>query len=143
MLAVRLMVRLRAHHLLCVLTYVGKGYGATFVENYNAIATRLSAGEAALIVAGPDDICSPLLGAGYPHCRRQSVIERDRLAARDIGRSTGISIDVGTTLILDTHRLTRMRAAFTAGTTRAACKGCEWVGLCSDVADRGYAATRI
>ena len=47
-------VRLRAHHLLCMLTYVGKGYSPAFVENYEAIAARLSAGEEIEMVAGPE-----------------------------------------------------------------------------------------
>ncbi len=39
------MVRLRAHHLLCLLTYVGKGYSEAFVRRADALAARLSAGE--------------------------------------------------------------------------------------------------
>ena len=76
-------VRLRPHHLLCLLTYVGKGYSAAFVANYDAIARRLSRGEHIEIVDGPDDICRPLLGEPEPHCWRDSVIVRDEQAARD------------------------------------------------------------
>ena len=36
-------VRLRAHHLLCMLTYVGKGYTAAFTANYDRIVERLNA----------------------------------------------------------------------------------------------------
>ncbi len=54
-------VRLRGHHLLCMLTFVGKGYSPAFVENYDRIAGRLSEGEDILLVDGPDDICAPLL----------------------------------------------------------------------------------
>ncbi len=59
-------VRLRAHHLLCMLTYVGKGYSPAFVENYEVIAARLSAGEEIELVAGPDDICGPLTADQRP-----------------------------------------------------------------------------
>ncbi|OWU61413.1 2Fe-2S ferredoxin, partial [Staphylococcus aureus] len=38
-------IRLRGHHLLCMLTYVGKGYSPAFVENYDAMAGRLGRGE--------------------------------------------------------------------------------------------------
>jgi len=61
-------VRLRSHHLLCLLTYVGKGYSAAFIANYDAIAKRLGRGEDVLIVSGPDDICQPMLGEAESHC---------------------------------------------------------------------------
>ena len=77
-------IRLRPHHLLCLLTYSGKGYSAAFTANYDVIAGRISQGEDVLIVEGPDDICAPLLGDSEPHCWRDSVTERDRLAARDL-----------------------------------------------------------
>ena len=54
-------IHLRPHHLLCLLTYVGKGYGDAFIRNYDRIAQRLSMGEAIMVVDGPDDICAPLL----------------------------------------------------------------------------------
>ena len=80
-------VRLRAHHLLCMLTYVGNGYSPAFVENYEVIAARLSAGEEIELVAGPDDICVPLTADPDAHCHGASVIERDRAAASgDTGR---------------------------------------------------------
>ncbi len=37
-------VRLRPYHLLCLQTYVGKGYTAEFVENCDRIAVRLPFG---------------------------------------------------------------------------------------------------
>ncbi|WP_292282104.1 DUF1284 domain-containing protein, partial [Mesorhizobium sp.] len=61
-------VRLRAHHLLCLLTYVGKGYSPAFTANYDVVVKRLAGGEDILIVSGPDDICAPLLSESEPHC---------------------------------------------------------------------------
>ena len=73
-------VRLRAHHLLCMLTYVGKGYTQSFTVNYDRVAERLNRGEEIEIVAGPDDICAPLLCGDAAHCFRKSVSERDAKA---------------------------------------------------------------
>ncbi len=73
-------VRLRGHHLLCMLTYIGKGYSPAFVDNYDTIAERLSGGEDIEIIDGPDDICQPLLCTGDCHCFNESVVVRDRLA---------------------------------------------------------------
>ncbi|TIO07119.1 DUF1284 domain-containing protein [Mesorhizobium sp.] len=136
-------VRLRSHHLLCLLTYVGKGYSAAFTANYDGIAERLGRGEDILIVTGPDDICVPLLGVPEPHCLRESAAERDRLAARDVGDLLARPIQAGTRLQLDAAILAALRKAFSGGRTRPACQGCEWAGLCTTVATSGYRDTRL
>jgi hypothetical protein len=131
-------IRLRPHHLLCMLTYVGRGYSAAFTANYDAIAVRIGDGEAVLIVTGPDDICAPLLGDAEPHCHRDSVIERDRLALRDLSQLLELPPAVGETVALRPELLQQMRAAFATGRTRAACAGCEWHGLCTSISAGGY-----
>ncbi|OBQ70710.1 DUF1284 domain-containing protein [Mesorhizobium erdmanii] len=136
-------VRLRSHHLLCLLTYVGKGYSAAFVANYDVIAKRLGRGEDILIVLGPDDICQPLLSEVDPHCRRDSAAARDELAARDVGKLLGRPIRAGARLSLDAAMLAGLRAAFSAGVTREACQGCEWASLCTTVAAGGYRDVRV
>lgn len=136
-------VRLRPHHLLCLLTYIGKGYSAAFVANYDAIARRLSRGERIKMVGGPDDICSPLLGDAEPHCRRDSVTERDRQAAHDVEALLGRPVEAGMVVSLTTERLRRMRTAFAAGQTRAACGGCEWQELCTTIAAEGFGGVAV
>lgn len=136
-------IRLRPHHLLCLLTYVGKGYSAAFTANYDAIAARIGDGEDLLIVAGPDDICAPLLDDAEPHCHRDSVIERDRLALRDLGELLTPPPVLGGSVALDPALLRQMREAFTTGRTRAACVGCEWHGLCTGISAGGYAGAVI
>ena len=136
-------VALRPHHLLCLLTYVGKGYSAAFTENYDAIAQRLTGGEGVALVAGPDDICRPLLGETEPHCHRDSVVERDRLATRDLEALLGVSLTVGAELALPAALLGRMREAFSRGDTREACLGCEWHGLCTAIAGSGFAGVKV
>ena len=131
-------VRLRPHHLLCVLTYVGRGYSPAFTANMTAVAERLGAGEDIELVAGPDDICAPLLADPDPHCHRASVMERDRAAARDLSPLLGLGVRTGTHLVLDDEVIGRLRAAFASGTTRSACAGCEWVDLCGSIAAQGF-----
>ncbi|QKD04881.1 DUF1284 domain-containing protein [Mesorhizobium loti] len=136
-------IRLRAHHLLCLLTYVGKGYSPAFTANYDAIAERMSRGEDILLVSGPDDICASLLDEPEPHCLGESVIERDRLAALDVGDLLARSIQAGIRFDLDAAILERMRQAFSAGSVRKACDGCEWNELCSTIAAGGFADTKV
>ncbi|MBZ9668120.1 DUF1284 domain-containing protein [Mesorhizobium sp. ES1-3] len=136
-------IRLRAHHLLCLLTYVGKGYSPAFTANYDGIAERLSRGEDILLVSGPDDICTPLLGEPEPHCLRDSAAGRDRQAGDDVEALLARPIRDGVRLDLDAAILLRLRLAFAAGHVRKACGGCEWSDLCSAVASGGYRDTRL
>lgn len=127
-------IRLRGHHLLCMLTYVGKGYSPAFVENYDAIAGRLSEGEDILLVDGPDDVCAPLLCEGDCHCFEQSVVRRDRHAIEAVSALLGGSFETGKPFHLDAPRLAAMRRAFASGTIRKACENCEWSDLCARIA---------
>lgn len=136
-------VRLRPHHLLCLLTYLGEGYSPAFVANYDRIAERLSGGEGALVVAGPDDICAPIADASASHCESDSVAGRDRRAALDVGAVLGTTIMEGTALRLDGDTLVRLRMAFSKGLLRSACGGCEWSELCSAVAAGGFRRVKV
>lgn len=127
-------IRLRGHHLLCMLTYVGKGYSPAFVENYDRIAGRLSEGEDILLVDGPDDICAPLLCGGDCHCHEASIRERDRLAMEAVGDLLGLALSTQSPFAFDTERLAAMRAAFADGMVRKACERCEWSDLCTRIA---------
>ncbi|MCJ8140692.1 DUF1284 domain-containing protein [Falsirhodobacter halotolerans] len=136
-------LRLRAHHLLCLLTYVGRGYTPDFVANYDRIAARLAQGEDIVLVDGPDDICAPLLNGPSPHCHGDSVRARDRRAAADTGHLLGQRLDTGTRITLDAARLAALRQGFADGRLRAACAGCAWTDLCNVVSAKGYAQTRV
>lgn len=136
-------IRVRPHHLLCLLTYAGKGYSSAFTANYDVIAERISRGEEILIVEGPDDICAPLLDQSDPHCWRESVTVRDRLAAGELGELLPGSIEAGTRMSFGPDTMKKMREAFRARRIRAACLGCEWNQLCSSIAADGYKGTRL
>ncbi len=136
-------VRLRAHHLLCMLTYVGKGYSPAFVENYEAIAARLSAGEEIELVAGPDDICGPLSADPEAHCHWESVVDRDLAAADAVARLLGSPVSPGVRIAPTAALLSRLRETFAAGVIRTACSGCEWSELCDGVAGGGFAGVRV
>ncbi|MBZ9934819.1 DUF1284 domain-containing protein [Mesorhizobium sp. BR1-1-16] len=136
-------VRLRAHHLLCMLTYVGKGYSEPFCRNYDGIAARLGAGEDILMVAGPDDICGPVVDAPDTHCHNESVTVRDAAAATAVSALVGKPLAAGATFSLDAHLLGAMRAAFAAGTTRNGCGGCQWTELCDAIAGTEFKGARL
>jgi hypothetical protein len=126
-----------------MLTYVGKGYGAAFTENYDAVVGRLGDGEELLLVAGPDDICRPLLEDADAHCFRDGVVDRDARAASAVAGLLGRPVQPGEQLSLDRDMVERMRAAFRQGVTRNACKGCEWFDLCSGIARDDFTNARL
>lgn len=138
-----MVVRLRPHHLLCMLTFVGKGYNAAFVANYTAIARRLSEGEEIEVVSGPDEICRPLLNDPEAHCREHGVATRDELAAKAVARLLGRSVRPGDRLRLSRALVGRLREAFKEGTIRTACRGCSWSNLCSTVSSSGFSGVKV
>lgn len=136
-------VRLRAHHLLCMLTFVGEGYTPAFTDNYRRIAERLTNGEEIKLVSGPDDICAPLLDEIEPHCFKASVIERDAAALADVAALLGEEIEIGAVLVPDADLLAKLRRNFASGEIRHACRGCEWRDFCSRIAAGNFAGVLI
>jgi hypothetical protein len=137
-------IRLRPHHLLCMLTFAGKGYTPAFVANFEQVASRIAAGnEAIQIVDGPDDICSALLTEATCHCHNPSVILRDRHAAAAIGDLLQLPIRPGANLPLHQNLLPVLREAFVTGTIRHACVGCQWKPTCDAIAENGFTETRL
>jgi uncharacterized protein len=136
-------VRLRPHHLLCLLTYAGKGYSEAFTAGFDAIVARLSQGTPVVLVDGPDDICAPLQRDATAHCHRDSVRQRDRQAAADLAALLQQPVGPGVVLAVDDATLQAWRQAFAQGRTRAACAGCEWQPLCSGIAAQGFTSARL
>jgi hypothetical protein len=128
-------VRLRAHHLLCILTFAGKGYSPAFVANMAAVVARIGAGEPIEVVAGPDDICAPLAGSSDTHCLEPSVLVRDAEALRALPGMRP--------LVLDGVAIAALREAFASGAIRASCAGCSWFGLCTEIASAGYTVASL
>jgi uncharacterized protein len=163
-------IRLRPHHLLCMLAYSGKGYTDAFVANYDTVMARLNGREEIRIVSGPDDICTALLGAvsgkvetGFPsetatkpetsepdcHCHNQSILARDADAAAEVSKRLGRPIAEGETLVVDHATLAILRAGFKDGSIRTACgayessAACEWHALCSEIAAHGFRSAKL
>lgn len=132
-------IELRPHHLLCILTYSGKGYSEDFTGNYDRVVARLNAGERIKVVYGPDVICAPLMAAeDDPHCLRASVVERDKVATGDLTALLRRPVVPGEQFFLDRVTVAALRSAFANGATRDACVGCKWSELCSSVAEKRF-----
>jgi len=137
-------IRLRSHHLLCVLTFAGYGYSPDFVANFEQIVGRIAAGgEEIEVVEEPDDVCETLTSAPFCHCRNASVLRRDDCATAALGDLLRQSIRPGSRVRLSHDRLSVMREAFARGTIREACAGCQWTTVCDAIARDDFQGTRL
>jgi hypothetical protein len=119
-----------------MLTYKGEGYSPAFTANFDSILQRIAGGEAIEIAEGPDDICACLLSENPDaHCRNESVARRDRLALEQIEHE---GLNVRDSFVLTASQLMRLRRAFAGHRIRAACEGCEWHGLCTEIAAKDF-----
>lgn len=134
---------LRPHHLLCLLTYIGKGYTPEFVKNYDRIVAGLNAGDAFVPVYGPDDICRPMLQEKTCHCLNDSVAERDRIAARAVAVAIGRELTTGTPQTFSAAEVAVLRSQFADGGLRGSCSGCEWQNLCTRIAENDFRGCRL
>ena len=124
-------VRLRGHHLLCILTYKGKGYTPDFVKNFDAVVAAINDGEKIQIVDGSDDICAALRHgaeitcAHARECRTTGIRNRDRMALREISRILQFPLlKHGDILILKKGEIKEMRHKFQHNAIRRACVAC-------------------
>lgn len=135
------MIELRAHHMLCLLTYVGKGYSDSFCRNFSALLEAIGRGEPVLIAAGFDDVCNVALKPGEKSCRTDCRAARRDGPALD-ALNGNLSLDpplrVGGAARLTADDVAQMRKAFARGAFRQACAGCAWGDLCAGIAAGGF-----
>lgn len=140
------MISLRPHHLLCILTYVGKGYSVDFVNHFDEIIRRINGGERIIhLTEGPDDICAGNKDGtcGEGRCDSLRRHQADILAADDIESALSIPIRAGQTLTLTPELIRQLRESFSNGTVRRACTACVWRDLCTEVEKAGYGGARL
>ena len=84
-------IRLRGHHLLCLLGYRGMGYSPEYVENMTAIHNRLrvTPQTPVMLVGGVDDLCDKFPLSQEYHCEDDNVNERDHMILEYLGIQRG------------------------------------------------------
>ena len=139
-------IRLRGHHLLCILTFRGHGYTPAFVANMRHVVERIGQGHPVSLEAGPDDICrgfTPACRMASDHdCSRPATLEMDREA---VGAMAALlpDLDLGAPFILDAGRLATLRGAFATGESRKACRTCSWRDFCTSIAEEAFTGTLL
>ena len=119
------MVRLRAHHLICLHFYRGEGYDRDFIENLETVLKDASA-NGVLLVEGCDDVCrvcpSQKEGVCTAEPGGEEKIQRlDRLAK---------SLLKPENKVLSWSEIKAQIPAIIGEWKNLACESCEWKVVC-------------
>ncbi len=136
-------VKLRPHHVLCMLGYAGRGYNEAFTHCFDGIVAHVRAGEAIELTDGTDDLCATLACDESRHCDRAVARRRDARAWRDIAALFRLDQNGPRRLVLTDDKLALLRARFADGHLRSACAACPWHDACSAEAATGFAKAAL
>lgn len=123
-------IRLRPHHALCILHFIGKGYSEPFVLNMRRVIRILRQEQAMVkLMMGADEIC------GSCSNNVQGVCRQEPTPARFDGRCLSrCGLREGQLLSWTTLRETVQKEILEKGYLSRICDGCQWLPLCQSVA---------
>lgn len=142
-------IKIRGHHLLCLLCYEGRGYTPAFTENFNQIAARLNAGAPAILVTGLDDICAALHCGDngdykdHAHCHKETAAARDIAAIKTINAALNTTLQTGDTIPISEDYIKTLRQSYAQETLQTACQNCEWLPTCKAIAADGFKRAKL
>ncbi|TDQ62027.1 hypothetical protein ATL17_3131 [Maritalea mobilis] len=137
------MIKIRGHHLLCALTFAGRGYSRQFERDFKAITKRMRANEMMQIVDRPDEICQSVQDCDGSHCYEPRIDQRDQLALADISALLGHELKVGDEIAPAELFTEKMRTAFRDNQIRRGCFDCQWRDFCDQIAADGFQNTLL
>lgn len=132
------MIELRGHHLLCSVTFSGRGYSRQFERDFRDILKRMKSGELIRIKSGPDELCQSVKDNPDSHCRECRITKRDELALRDLSQFIGRTLSIGDTISAVELYPEAVKGAFKNQEIRSACFNCPWSSLCNDIAEGDF-----
>jgi len=121
-------LRLRAHNLLCIQGFVGKGYSPEFVANMRATVEALGDATSVTVVDGPDRLCEACPNLAASGCAlhgegtEAAIVGQDRDVLRRLGLTAGDVVPWG-------EILARIRAAVEPEDLDEICGTCPWLPL--------------
>ena len=122
-------LHLRPHHLLCLQTFVGRGYSEEFIEHMTLVKKQLTTNPRTPItlVSGADDLCAHCPNCVEGQCTSEKPVLYDRLVEEKLARLDSSSNPPHTIngIPADLH--------ITADTLSECCPGCDWRELCTKV----------
>lgn len=122
-------VKVRSHHLLCMLGFRGLGYGEVFILNMAKLVGKLHSDSTfpILLVVGCDVIC-----AACPHNKEGRCLEKAdseaKTASLDLKMLLKLGIEAETQLSAG-EAWERIKERITSEDMAEICQDCEWWGL--------------
>jgi len=92
-------VRIRAHNLLCIQGFVGKGYSPEFVSNMSAVIAALGDASVVTVIAEPDVLCQACPNLAENGCAlhgdgsEQGIVRQDRDVMARLAIEEGSALD--------------------------------------------------
>lgn len=119
-------IRLRAHHLLCMHGFRGKGYSDLFVRRLREIIDRLNDNPDQIIeiIHGVDDIC-----LSCPHVKPDGLCDHEtKVSVYDKKVQDFFNIHEGCTIFSKLRE--RVDDHVNAKALNSICPDCQWLDLC-------------
>ena len=120
-------LHIRAHHLLCMKYFKGKGYSKEFVSNFYEIIKKLDDNPTIKVINYPDIICSPCPHNVNNKCvkkglgNERKVKKKDEIIMKHLGLSLNQELKGKEARELVNSNLAKLRRT---------CKDCEWLKYC-------------
>lgn len=126
-------MRIRAHNLLCIQGFVGKGYSPEFVANMSEVIDGLRNRSEVTVLAEPDAICDACPNLAESGCAlhgegsEQGIVRQDRDVMARLGIEEGATLAWG--LIVE-----RVAERVRPDDLDEICGSCPWLplGVCKD-----------
>jgi len=121
-------VKLRAHNLLCIQGFVGKGYSPAFVANMRRIVEELEEEVPVTVVEDPDSICracpnlEPTGCALHGDGTERGIVAQDREVLRRLGLVAGETLSYAAIL-------ERIQTSIRPNDLDQICGSCPWLAL--------------
>ena len=133
------MIRLRAHTLLCLQGFRGKGYSPEFVRNLSSIHGNLSENPETLVevVDMPDAVCGACPHQEASGCTLNGPLSEDEMRKQDRHVLALLDLHAGARVEWS-EILNRIRASVTGSSLPSICGQCRWLplGYCREGIDR-------
>ena len=118
------MLKIRPHHLLCILGFKGLGYSNEFVENMKKIVNHYFKGTKIKIIFGVDDICEKC-----PHNISQNcILYKENVIHMDQKVIALLEIEY-CKIYLSNELLKRVAKKISIENLKEICKNCPWISL--------------
>ena len=133
-------VNLRAHHLMCLPGYKGKGYDGAHKTSWDTISARLKEKPDTFIriVDGQDDLC-----ANCPNAKGKNGISCNMKFLEKLDNKVKELLNITTGTIMTWKEImNKMFSIMNKDKHKEMCGNCEWrkFGLCNDTFDKKQAA---